>query len=651
MNEALGHTVATRVGPYEMTRRVAEEARVIVFEARCTRTGREVWLRLLKPDLAGDPRARAQFHREARALLRLVHPNVVAVIDYAGKDAEVPFIATERLDGKTLQDHIDAGGPVSAAKEIIAQAAAGLAEAHKEGLVHRGVSPAAVFVEASGRAVLTGFSLVGASVATSETFVSQKTAIVVADAFAAPEILRGASPDARSDVYALATTLLHALFGGTVSRTSDAQDAALLAEVAKWRADDPAARPGDASAIAEALATPDPRAAVRAWLGGDTVPAVPRKRAPAEEPGDPKAAFTAATGGRYTLGELLGEGGMGKVYRARDTRLLRDVAVKMITGAVDDEMRRRFHREARAMGKLRHPNIVEVLDYSGQDAQHPFLVLELIDGITLAALMRSTKVPEAAALAIAYEIAAALACVHGEGFVHRDVKPDNVFIDELGRVVLADFGIVRASATGHGATFAAIGSGFSGDTASIGSPYYASPEQIFDPANAGPVSDLFSLGSALQAILTGLLPIDAKNVGECLGKLSRGELRPLSAELSADVAGLVRLLHAKAPKARPESADAVCRDIEGMLAARRVIDRKRELRRFLGLQPDSSAQTYAVVKEKLKVESGARTTETPRKANTTRPLPRDLAPPRRLWPLVAAVVVTITVAALAWLAR
>ncbi len=633
-----------RVGSYELLRQVSEEARVLVFEALCGRTARRVWLRVLKGEWLSDERARAQFHREARALMLIVHRNVIAVSDYSGKEAKEPFIATEIIDGETVGQLIVKHGALPAGPAVFAQMASAVCAAHKEGLVHRKLVPESFYVERSGRVVLSDFSLVGgSSVTTSDTFISNQTAIVASSPFVAPEVVKGMPPDARSDLYSLGTVALYTLLGGPpeTAKTGDAVDGELMAIIAKLRAVDPNERPRNIDTLIHEWRRDQASAEdeVAAWLEPKR-PAAPEPRAPS----DPKAAFISATHGRYEVKALLGEGGMGKVYSARDKKLERDVAVKVITGAVDDEQRRRFHREARAMGKLRHPNIIEVLDYSGQDAAVPYLVLELIDGVTLGAIMATAPAPETAALCVALEISHALERVHDEGFVHRDLKPDNIFVDALGRVVLADFGIVRAAVPKQGATFQVIGARYSLGTASIGSPYYASPEQLFDPNAAGPQSDLFSLGSVVQAILTQQLPFEAKHVGEVLSKLTSGEFNPLPAGTTLEMKTLLSDLHEQEPSARPKGAHEVTQRIEALLAARKVTDTKRELRRFLGLEMDSAQQTYARAKDRMEdAKTGAKTVVLP-KHDVTMVLPRG---PSRLPWIIAALAVGLSMAAFA----
>ncbi|HJZ83715.1 MAG TPA: serine/threonine-protein kinase, partial [Polyangia bacterium] len=208
--------------------------------------------------------------------------------------------------------------------------------------------------------------------------------------------------------------------------------------------------------------------------------------------------------GRYLLLEELGRGGMATVYRAEDTTLGRAVAIKVLhTFLVDSgEIKQRFLREARAIAALRHPNIVEVFDFQVGDVDTPpHLVTELVRGPALSRFVAEcgTPLPEVAAL-IVLKVADGLAVAHRAGIVHRDVKPENVLIDQDGRVVLSDFGIARMAGEGTMTKTGAL----------VGSPAYMSPEQARSE-EVDARSDVFSLGTTLYHLATGTLPFGGKN--------------------------------------------------------------------------------------------------------------------------------------------
>jgi tRNA A-37 threonylcarbamoyl transferase component Bud32 len=203
---------------------------------------------------------------------------------------------------------------------------------------------------------------------------------------------------------------------------------------------------------------------------------------------------------RYELGPVLGEGGMARVYRGLDRQLRRPVAIKVLAAPFDRDRSfvERFRREARAAAGLSHPNIVAVFDSGSDDGTH-FIVTELVEGETLAdRLGRDGPMPPADAVAVAVDIARALAAAHERGLIHRDIKPGNVMLLPDGRVKVVDFGIARAAGSDT----------LTGTGVVLGSTAYLSPEQ----AGGQPVderADLYALGCVLYEMLTGHVPFRA----------------------------------------------------------------------------------------------------------------------------------------------
>ena len=228
-------------------------------------------------------------------------------------------------------------------------------------------------------------------------------------------------------------------------------------------------------------------------------------------------------GGQYSILRLLGRGGMGSVYLARDSGLERLVAVKVLPLDKGDDAasRERFRREARTAARLAHPNIVPLHGFGEVDGLL-YLVMGYVQGEPLSARMRhGERLPFAEARRIGAEIADALDHAHGRGVVHRDVKPDNILIDdETGRALLTDFGIAKARGAGPSVTQAG---------GVIGTPAYMSPEQAMGQDELDGRSDLYSLGVVLYALLAGRLPFEGKDGGDMLVKRLTREAESLQA--------------------------------------------------------------------------------------------------------------------------
>src|SRR5438874_8356491 len=206
--------------------------------------------------------------------------------------------------------------------------------------------------------------------------------------------------------------------------------------------------------------------------------------------------------GRYRLEARIGSGGMSTVYRALDETLQRQVAVKLMNRevATDSDQLERVRREARAVAQLSHPHVVGVID-AGEDEGRPYIVFEYVEGENLKErIRRSGRLPIAEAVAYAIEIARALGAAHARHIVHRDVKPQNVLIDEEGSAKVTDFGIARTIAE----------EGLTADGRVLGTTDYVSPEQALGRPVDGQ-SDLYSLGVVLFEMLTGDVPFKGDN--------------------------------------------------------------------------------------------------------------------------------------------
>ncbi len=200
--------------------------------------------------------------------------------------------------------------------------------------------------------------------------------------------------------------------------------------------------------------------------------------------------------------ELLGQGGMGMVYKARQSQLDRFVALKLlpIRDSHDPAFAERFSREARALAKLNHPNIVSVHDF-GQTEKYCWFIMEYVDGVNLRQMEQTQRLTPEQAIAIIPKICDALQYAHDEGVVHRDIKPGNILIDKKSRVKIADFGLAKLLGKKDGDAH------LTQSNVVMGTPHYMAPEQMNSPLSVDHRADIYSLGVVFYEMLTGELPI------------------------------------------------------------------------------------------------------------------------------------------------
>ena len=279
-------------------------------------------------------------------------------------------------------------------------------------------------------------------------------------------------------------------------------------------------------------------------------------------------AFAAETQlGPYKIIALIGSGGMGEVYRARDTRLQRDIALKVLPESftADPERLRRFEQEARAVAALNHPNIVSVHDVGNASGVH-YIVSELLEGETLRDRITAAGMPARKAIELAVQLAHGLAAAHDKGIVHRDLKPENIFVTRQGRVKILDFGLAKLRSmpgldSADGATVAETNAG-----QVLGTVGYMSPEQVRgEPADHR--SDIFSFGSILYEMLNGQRAFKHDTGAETMTAILNEEPPDFSSRGGPVTPALERIVRhclEKQPGQRFHSAHDVAFDLESI---------------------------------------------------------------------------------------
>lgn len=292
----------------------------------------------------------------------------------------------------------------------------------------------------------------------------------------------------------------------------------------------------------------DPTKDLRHTNGNEEKPSSDESKTSGQSPLTP-----GETIGPYEVLEKIGEGGMAVVFRARDRKLDRDVALKVLRGGpdpADDKTRKRFVREAQSAAQINHQNVVHVYA-GGKDQEQVYMAMELVAGETLEErLHRKGALPVKESLRIAREIAEALKEAHHHGIIHRDIKPGNVMIDGDDTVKVADFGLSRSITRDTRLTR---------EGTYLGTPSYSSPEQC-ESKNVDERSDLYSLGAVVYEMLTGEVPIEADTPFSTMKKICEAKPRPvdeINSEIPESVARFVEYLLKKDPDERYQSADQV----------------------------------------------------------------------------------------------
>ena len=294
----------------------------------------------------------------------------------------------------------------------------------------------------------------------------------------------------------------------------------------------------------------------------------PPGSSPTKGPKSPSVAEVAQLFPQLEILELLGAGGMGAVYKARQPQLDRFVALKLMRAELsrDPAFAERFAREARALAKLNHPNIVSVFD-SGQSGGFCHITMEFVDGTNLRSVMRAGKMTPREALGIVPKICDALQFAHDEGIVHRDIKPENILLDTRGRVKIADFGLAKLVGK-DAADFSLTATGMT-----LGTPRYMAPEQFDKPQEVDHRADIYSLGITLFYLLTATRPFDGQTAYAIILAHANNALpRPadIGVPLPANVEALIRRMTAKLPVNRYPDYASLLADIRRVKAGQPI---------------------------------------------------------------------------------
>ncbi|WP_437720548.1 nSTAND1 domain-containing NTPase [Sorangium sp. So ce861] len=616
-----------------------------------------------------DPEDLARSLHEMRRCARLHHPNIARLLAWGQADEGHVFTVSELVPGQSLAELLSQQGALEPqeARHLMRQVLDALACAHRQGIVHGALRPTHVMIVPStarrdARVLDFGLAAIAASLRSGDGGgPASGTEPLGSLAYAAPEQIWGPAPAARSDLYAWALMFLECLTGKRADRVSppDRDDVqqqrrgpvrippallghpvgALVRRATSEEADErlvtaegllrelDACEPGglrraalvdlgapiDAETAESPGSGPPARPAAGALPEEAETPEMSGATPPPEEapttPADALAAYAPPNVGdtikHYEIIRKLGQGGMGVVFLARDTRLGRLVAIKLLREHSRQGIGR-FLAEARATARCRHENIV-VIHEVDEIHGHPYLVLEYVKGRTLREWMSQREHPSASGSPIAHTppgplspsltvelmipVVRALACAHELGIVHRDLKPENILLEDAGSIKVLDFGIAKQIEAERISMFTGVrmvlagGARPSAQSTILGTPRYMSPEQL----RGGDIdarSDLWAAGIILHELVTGAHPLDPFSAARLVEIVNLDLPMPAASERRPDVGPLGALIDRCLKKRADErigSARELLAELEDLLPGRTSLALSEDESPFAGL--------------------------------------------------------------------
>ena len=498
-----------------------------VYKGRHLTLDRAVAIKILPPEMDDIDDSYAQrFKNEARAMARLSHPNIVSVYDFGETSDGLLYFVMEFIEGMDVHKMLKEQGRLQCdhVKNIIAQVCDALDYAHEMKIIHRDIKPANIMVGYDGKVKVADFGLANITKG-SDSFLTKSNALLGTLHYMAPEALTlGTLVDHRADIFAMGVMLYQMLTGKLPqgmfempSKRVEGVDVQFDVIIGKALMEDRDKRYQTVAQMrvdfAEILAPKTTQMQTQTRRSRMAANRLGRYKIVSGEDGKPV---------------LLGTGSAGKTYKAVHSLLGTTVALKVIHEALayDAEVRQRFLNEAKAIAKLKHPHIAQLVDCDEDDGAL-FCAIEYCDGGNLEKLVASTgALSDETALLFGRQAAKALAYVHDEGFLHRDLKPSNLMLSMVpgtntANIKLIDFGLVKAL----GQT-----SGLTRKGHFRGTLLYTSPEQLREE-ELDERTDVFSLGMTLWFMLLGRLPMEndqAQITKRRLSKDSHAEELPAS---------------------------------------------------------------------------------------------------------------------------
>ena len=479
------------------------------------------WDRVLKRHVAirvhlsADTPGRAWFMRETETLAALDHPTIRHVYA-AGEVAMFAYRTANWIEGESLADALRRGPrPIPQSMSLIRDLLSGLEHAHARGIIMRRIVPTTLMINTGGQGVITDLRYSNWCL----PYLEPPPSDDVDASYMAPEVRAGEAGEPSSDVYAVTANIYVALTGMAPDLDPT--------KIVPPRQHRPAIPAAVERVITRGLArVPKDRYYTATEMLEDFVSDAGTFQVPAAVPSVMESGFERrlrrALGDDYELLEEIGAGGFGRVYRARDLALERDVAIKVLHPALtgDPGVVERFRREAQLAARLRHPNIVSILDIMAR-AGLTWYTMEYVPGANLAqVIQRHGPFSLDQTDRLLNESLSALEHAHSVGLIHRDLKPENMLIEPDGRLRITDFGLALALRGG---------ARFGGATSRSGTPQFAAPEQLLGE-RVDQRADLYSLGAVAYFALLGRPPFSGKTPEQILAKQTVDDVPSLTAE-------------------------------------------------------------------------------------------------------------------------
>src|SRR5260370_5857087 len=544
-----------------------------VYKAHDREVERLVALKIIRPELARNPEILRRFKQELILARQVTHKNVSRIFDLGMADGR-KVIPMDYVEGRDLKSVLVERGklPHEEAVPIIQQVCRGLEAAHTEGVVHRDLKPQNIMVDEDGRVWVMDFGLARSM----ETAGMTRTgALMGTPDYMSPEQARGEKVDARSDVFSLGI-IFYEMLTGQLPFQADTLMATLLKRVQEKAIPptmlDPAIPPHINRVVMKCLVADVAKRyqAIGEILAelcdGTQQTCASTAQASVISLGaiGPGTQF----GPRYRIESVIGEGGMGKVYKAHDNDLDRTVALKVVRPelASDPSSMQRFKQELLLASRISHRNILRIHDL-GDVAGMKFISMAYVEGKDLHDLLtESGRLSIERAVNIAKQLASALDAAHSEGVIHRDLKPRNVLIDATDHVYVSDFGLAKSLEGGAATQMTRAGE-------ILGTPRYMSPEQ----AEAKPAdhrSDIYSYGVILYEMATGETPFGGDSTMQVMYQhVTQAPKNPtlVNPDVPDYLAGVILKCLEKDPIKRYPQAREILNDLESATAPTRVV--------------------------------------------------------------------------------